>query len=137
MDLQFDLLVAAYVDGALASNRTRQNHPVDRAFQISQVMIGPNRSRLDLMFRSLVNYTHVYTRYNLADSNNSDAYYANNPLAEELKLLNMYANAQDVYRFYQVNIGLRERPLIVLQLFFSKNATTKERDYDAHTFLNP
>ena len=135
MDLQFDLLVAAYVDGALASNRTRQNHPVDRAFQISQVMIGPNRSRLDLMFRSLVNYTHVYTRYNLADSNNPDAYYANNPLAEELKLLNMYANAQDVYRFYQVNIGPRERPLIVLQLFFLTNASCKLKKYDKLSIL--
>ena len=145
MDIQFDLLVAIYVEGEPVSYDVRQNHPVPPDFQISQVRNGPNVDRLDLMQRNKVQtdvlrtrnlkFTHVYTRYNLADSNNSDAYYANNPLAQGLMLINMYAKARDVSQFYQVNIGPRQRPLIVLQLCFLTNPSIKEKVYDAYAFL--
>ena len=127
MKLQFDLLVAIYKDGRLVTNNARQSYLISPMFQIGQAVNEPYKKRVDLILRSCVDTTHTYTRYNLADSNNPDNFYANNPQEEGLMMINMYANAQDVHRFYQVNIGPRERPLIVLQLFFSKNASIKEK----------
>ena len=142
---QFDLLVAVYVDGALVSNNTRQNHNVPRNFQISQVYNKKIevRQRLDILYRKWFENLQVYkgkvthesTKFYAADSNNSDDFYTNNPQAEGLILLNLYAKAQHVHKFCQVNIGPRERPLIVLQLFFLTNASYKLKKYDMLSIL--
>ena len=137
MDIQFDILVAIYVDNALVSNNRRRNHPIPQNFQISQVINGASVDRLDLIGRRSIdaNITHVYTRFNLADSNKSDAFYVNNPLTKGLMNVNMYANAKDVHKFYQVNIGFRPRPLIVLQLFYTANPSNKLKKYNQFAFL--
>ena len=73
-----------------------------------------NEGRFELEARAVFetrnvnsNIRHESTRFCLADSNNSDEFYINNPQADHLIVLNQYAKAKDVYEFYRVNIGPR------------------------------
>ena len=125
--VQFDVLTVFYVDGRCVFHYGRDYCKYNKSFQISQTD-EENEGRFDLEARAIYetrnmnsNIRHESTRFCLADSNNSDAFYINNPQADHMIELNQYAKAKDVYKFYRVNIGPRQRPLIVLQLFYVTN----------------
>ena len=125
--VQFDVLTVFYVDGRCVFHYGRDCCEYNDSFQISQIN-EENEGIFDLEARALFetrnvnsNIRHESTRFCLADSNNSDEFYINNPQADHMIALNHYATAKDVYKFYQENVGPRQRPLIVLQLFYVTN----------------